>query len=115
MLLSGVFFAFKVARLLRVEARDVDGVHVWTVSGQVFFASADAFLEAFDPREVAGRQVRIDVSRARFWDITAVAALDAAMQRLRHQGLEVRLSGLDAGSRRLLQRVGAAGGFEPAL
>lgn len=114
-LLSGVFFAFKVARLLRVEARDVDGVHVWTVSGQVFFASADAFLEAFDPREVAGRQVRIDVSRARFWDITAVAALDAAMQRLRHQGLEVRLSGLDAGSRRLLQRVGAAGGFEPAL
>ena len=114
-LLSGVFFAFKVARLLRVEAAEVDGVHVWTVSGQVFFASADAFLDAFDPREVAVRQVRIDVHRAHFWDITAVAALDQAMQRLRHHGLDVQLDGLDPHSRRLLARVGKDEAFEPAL
>lgn len=114
-LLSGVFFAFKVARLLRVEASQADGVHVWKVSGQVFFASADAFLDAFDPRQVDGRQVRIDVSRAHFWDITAAAALDQAVQRLRHHGLEVQLAGLDPNSRRLLARAGRDDAFEPAL
>ncbi|HYG08016.1 MAG TPA: SulP family inorganic anion transporter [Stenotrophomonas sp.] len=114
-LLSGVFFAFKVARLLRVEASEADGVHVWKVSGQVFFASADAFLEAFDPRQVSARKVRIDVSRAHFWDITAAAALDQAVLRLRHHGLDVRLEGLDPHSRRLLARVGDVDGYEPAL
>jgi len=114
-LLSGVFFAFKVARLLRVEGTQAGEVHVWTVTGQVFFASADAFLDAFDPRQVVGGKVRIDVSRAHFWDITAAAALDQAVQRLRHHGLEVRLAGLDAHSRRLLARVGTDEAFEPAL
>ncbi|HEY0334495.1 MAG TPA: SulP family inorganic anion transporter [Stenotrophomonas sp.] len=114
-LLSGVFFAFKVARLLHVSAVDADGVRTWTVSGQVFFASADAFLEAFDPREVPGREVVIEVSRAHFWDITAVAALDQAVQRLRHHGLEVRLEGLDPHSRRLLGRVARGQVLEPVL
>ncbi len=114
-LLSGVFFAFKVAKLLHVDGTVVDGVQVWKVSGQVFFASADAFLDAFDPREVPGRRVRIDVSRAHFWDITAAAALEQAVQRLRHHGLEVALVGLDPHSRRLLSRVGAGEGYEPAL
>ncbi len=114
-LLSGVFFAFKVAGLLQVEAAVMEGVQVWKVSGQVFFASADAFLDAFDPRTVPGKRVRIDVSRAHFWDITAAAALDQAIQRLRHHGLEVSLVGLDPHSRRLLSRVGAAEGYEPAV
>jgi len=114
-LLSGVFFAFKVARLLRVESTQAGEVHVWTVTGQVFFASADAFLDAFDPRQVEAGKVRIDVSRAHFWDITAAAALGQAVQRLRHHGLEVRVSGLDAHSRRLLARVGTEEAFEPAL
>ena len=41
--------------------------------GQVFFASADRFVNAFDYKEVI-EGVQIDVSRAHFWDITAVSA-----------------------------------------
>ncbi|CCG38827.1 SulP family inorganic anion transporter [Xanthomonas citri pv. mangiferaeindicae] len=104
-LLSGVFFTFKVAGLLQIAHHDgADGVRTYSVRGQVFFASADVFIDAFDAREVPGRAVVIDVGRAHFWDITAVAALDKVVQRFRHHGLDVQVKGLNAGSRRLMQR-----------
>ncbi|MFC7519605.1 SulP family inorganic anion transporter [Xanthomonas populi] len=102
--LSGVFFTFKVAGLLQIAHRDDDnGVRTYRVRGQVFFASADVFVDAFDARQVPGRTVLIDVSGAHFWDITAVAALEKVVQRLRHHGLEVQVTGLNASSRRLMQ------------
>jgi len=70
-MLSGVFFTFKVSRLLDVRAEDdaVSGLRIYRVSGQVFFASADVFVDAFDVRDTEGRNVRIDVSQAHFWDV----------------------------------------------
>jgi len=105
-LLSGVFFALKVARLLQVQPQEqADGSTLYSVSGQVFFASSDAFIDAFDPRLVAGRSVLIDLSAAQLWDITAVAALEKVVSRYRHHGLKVRVVGLDMQGRALLRRV----------
>ena len=105
-LLSGVFFALKVARLLRVDRQDdADGSLRYAVSGQVFFASADAFIDAFDPRAAQGRAVVIDLSRAQLWDITAVAALEKVVSRYRHHGVKPRVHGLDRQGRMLLRRV----------
>ncbi len=61
-LLSGLFFAHKVGRVLRVDrSLDDDGrLRAYGVVGQVFFASAHAFVGAFDFREAVQR-VRIDV------------------------------------------------------
>ena len=103
-LLSGVFFTFKVSGLLQIVPSDAaNPLRTYSVRGQVFFASADVFIDAFDARDVPGQQVIIDVSRAHFWDITAVAALDKVVQRLRHHGLQVQVQGLNAASRRLMQ------------
>ena len=106
-LLSGVFFTFKVANMLQVRGslNEAGDLYTWTVSGQVFFASADALIEAFDVRAAAGRQARIDVSGAHFWDITAVGALDKVMERLRQHGCRVELKGLDDASQRLIERL----------
>lgn len=106
-LLSGVFFTFKVAHMLQVRGSldEAGGLYTWTVSGQVFFASADALIEAFDVRAAAGKQARIDVSGAHFWDITAVGALDKVMERLRLHGCRVELKGLDEASQRLIERI----------
>ena len=105
--LSGVFFAVKVSHLLDVRCSDDEaaGTRTWTVTGQVFFASADAFIEAFDVRGAGHRQVVIDVSRAHFWDVTAVAALDKVVQRLRHHGCEVEVVGLNEASAVLIDRM----------
>jgi SulP family sulfate permease len=109
-LLSGVFFAVKVSKMLDVRAEDdaTTGLRTWRVRGQVFFASADAFIEAFDILGAEGRAVRIDVSGAHFWDITAVAALDKVAERLRHHGCTVEVVGLNAASAVLIDRLGDA-------
>jgi len=71
--LSGLFFASKVKRLFTVESElSADGAtRTYRIGGQVFFASSDSFVEAFDFKEVLDRVV-IDVSNAQFWDISAV-------------------------------------------
>lgn len=104
-LLSGVFFTLKVSGLMQIVHEDVDGVRHYRVSGQVFFASADAFIDAFDARGLEGQQVVIDLSATRLWDITAVAALDTVVKRLRQHQVQVRVQGLDAGSRALVRRL----------
>jgi sulfate permease, SulP family len=106
-LLSGIFFAHKVGKVLRVDSR-ADGsgeamVRTYAVVGQVFFASADSFIAAFDFKEVVPR-VHIDVSRAHFWDITAVSALDKVVLKFRREGAEVEVSGLNAASATLVDR-----------
>ncbi|WP_134681037.1 SulP family inorganic anion transporter [Paracoccus ravus] len=87
-LLSGVFFAAKVAGMQQV-IRDGDS---YKVEGQLFFASADAFLDAFDPLEHDG-PVRIDLTGAKVWDITAVAAIDKVRERFARHGLAVTVIG----------------------
>ena len=106
-LLSGVFFTFKVANMLQVSHHDdvVTGERTWYVRGQVFFASADALVEHFDVRAVAGLPVRIDVSEAHFWDITAIGALDKVVERLQQHGCTVELIGMDVQSQRLVERM----------
>lgn len=102
--LSGVFFTFKVARLLRVETV-VDaaaGRLTYRVSGQVFFASADIFVEAFDIEDASGMAVLIDVSQAHFWDITAADALDKVVDRFEVHGIAVDIFGLNEASTRLI-------------
>ena len=111
-LLSGVLFAVKVSRMLEVRAEDdaATGLRTWRVTGQVFFASADAFIEAFDILDAERRPVRIDLARAHFWDITAVAALDKVVERLRHHGCAVEVVGLNQASAVLIDRLGARAG-----
>jgi len=103
-LLSGVFFTFKVARLLQVktELDDVRNEVKYRVSGQVFFASADIFIDAFDIEEAVGRAVIIDVSQAHFWDITAVAALDRVVKRFTVHNIPTEVLGLNDASATLI-------------
>jgi SulP family sulfate permease len=106
-LLSGFFFAHKVGQILRVRslAEDEGRARSYQVSGQVFFATAERFINAFDYREVIDR-VRIDVSRAHFWDITAVSALDKVVLKFRREGAEVEVIGLNEASATLVDKFG---------
>jgi SulP family sulfate permease len=106
-LLSALFFATKVGRLLRIAsaAGDEGRSRYYTVIGQVFFASADQFNAAFDFRE-AVEKVTIDVSQAHFWDITAVSALDKVVLKFRREGTQVDIVGMNEASMTLVDRFG---------
>ena len=106
-LLSGFFFAHKVGQILKVrsQAEDEGRARTYQVMGQVFFASADRFANAFDYKEVIDK-VRIDVSRAHFWDITAVSALDKVVLKFRREGAEVEVLGMNEASATLVDKFG---------
>ncbi|MGV7167693.1 SulP family inorganic anion transporter [Xanthomonas citri] len=105
-LLSSLFFARKVGRMLQVQASDGDdGVRVYAVRGQVFFASAGQFVASFDFVDTPPK-VLIDLSHAHFWDISAVAALDRVVLKLRAHGAEVEVAGVNQASDTLIDTLG---------
>ena len=61
------------------------------------------FTGAFDFKEVI-ETVRIDVSRAHFWDITAISALDKVVVKFRREGTEVEVVGLNEASATMVDR-----------
>ena len=107
-LLSGIFFAAKIARLFRVTSTlSPDGrLRTYRVEGQLFYGSVEDFAGAFDFREALDRVV-IDVSAAHIWDISSVQALEAAVLKFRHGGAQVEIIGLNRASATILDRLGA--------
>ena len=105
-LLSAIFFARKVSRLLAVESSlSADGdQRTYQVYGQVFFASADQFSAGFDFKEVIERVV-IDVSQAHFWDLTGVGALDKVVLKFRREGTAVELVGMNEASTTIVDQL----------
>ncbi|OZI71984.1 SulP family inorganic anion transporter [Bordetella genomosp. 12] len=106
-LLSGVFFAGKVRRMLSVRSSlSPDGrQRRYDYSGQVFFASAGRFAQEVDFKEAVDGVV-LDVSAAHFWDISAVEALDKVVMKLRRAGKQVEVVGLNAASATMVERFG---------
>ncbi|MEP1402421.1 MAG: SulP family inorganic anion transporter [Nitratireductor sp.] len=105
-LLSGIFFAWKIAQLFRVSSTlSADGRHrAYVVEGQLFFASAEDFMAAFDFKETL-EKVTIDVSRAHIWDISSVSALDMAVLKFRRDGADVEIVGMNEASETLVDRL----------
>lgn len=103
--LSGFFFAHKIGRILHISshAENEGRTRTYVVTGQVFFASADSFVKAFDFKEVIDT-VRIDVSRAHFWDITAVSALDKVVLKFRREAAAVEIIGLNEASATMVDK-----------
>ena len=107
-LLSGIFFARKVANVFTVTSTldPAGGTRTYAVFGQIFFATAEAFHDAFEFREEGLSRVVIDVGTAHFWDITAIGALDRVVLKLRHHGLVVEVEGMNEASATLVERLG---------
>ncbi|AEG57970.1 SulP family inorganic anion transporter [Sinorhizobium meliloti] len=105
-LLSAVFFSWKIAQIFRVTSvLSEDGTHrTYTVEGQVFFASVDDFNAAFNFKEALDK-VTIDVSRAHIWDISSVAALDMIVLKFRREGADVELVGLNKASETIVDKL----------
>ena len=105
-LLSGIFFAWKIAQIFAVRSElSEDGRRrVYHVEGQLFFASSEDFMRAFDFREVLDH-VTIDVSKAHIWDISSVQALDMAVLKFRREGAEVEIIGLNKASETIVDRL----------
>jgi len=105
-ILSGLFFAHKVTKLFGVASAREGAVRTYRVTGQIFFATAEAFHTAFDFREEDLKGVVIDLSTAHFWDLTSVNALDRVVLKFRHHGIPVEVVGMNEATRTLVDKLG---------
>lgn len=104
-LIGSLFMAHRLSQYLLVEKEydDASDTRTYHVIGQVFFNSSDKFIGFFDFKEAVDKVV-IDVHRAHFWDITGVAALDKVVIKLRREGADVSIIGLNEASETLLDK-----------
>jgi len=105
-LLSGIFFAAKIAQLFRVTSTVTDDgrTRTYVIEGQMFYGSVEDFMAAFDFKEALERVI-IDVSRAHIWDISSVQALDVAVMKFRRDGAEVEIIGMNEASETIVDQL----------
>jgi SulP family sulfate permease len=105
-LLSALFFAYKVSQLvdIRSELNELRTERTYSVYGQLFFVSASQFTDAFDFKEVLDKVV-INVTHSHLWDLSSVDALDRVVLKFRREGTEVELRGMNEASKTLVLRI----------
>ncbi|MGD9841472.1 MAG: SulP family inorganic anion transporter [Steroidobacteraceae bacterium] len=104
-LLSGIFFVGKVRQMFKVERSENDdgSIATYRITGQIFFASVERFARAFINNGNA-KHIVIDVTPAHFWDISAVAAVDKIVAKLRREGRTVEVIGYNEASADIIDR-----------
>jgi len=107
-ILSGLFFAHKVTKFFGVASSREEGsaVRTYRVTGQIFFATSEAFHSAFDFREEDLKRVVIDLNAAHFWDITSINALDRVVLKFRHHDIPVDVIGMNEATATMVERLG---------
>ena len=114
-ILEMVMFARRVAHFAEttrtVGEQDGVGAVLYTVKGEIFFASSNDLTTQFeytdDPENVV-----IDFSEAHIWDPSTVAALDSIIDRYRRMGKSVEIKGMNDYSSGLYSRLAGRLGNE---
>ncbi len=101
-LVAMTLFARRVAHLTEthrevVEATDGTVTAVYTVTGELFFASSNDLYTQFEYAEDPERVV-IDLSASHIWDASTVASLDAITTKYHRKGKSVEIVGLNEAS-----------------
>jgi SulP family sulfate permease len=106
-LLAALFFANKISHFMysNIFYNENKTVKTYKFVGQIFFNRADKFYNTFDFKEVIDKVI-IDLTKAHFWDVTAVYSLDKAVMKLRREGKEVEVIGQNEASSTIIDRFG---------
>jgi sulfate permease, SulP family len=113
-LVASVLFARRVAHLVEVTSElTPDGAtRIYTVQGEVFFASSNDLVFQFDYAADPGHVV-IDMSGAHIWDASSVAAMDAITTKYASLGKRAEIVGLNPASAHMHGRLAGQLGAGP--
>jgi len=104
-LIGTLFLAQRLSRFMYIKSDydEASDTRTYHVVGQVFFNSSEKFISYFDFKEAVDNIV-INVKRSHFYDITSVAALDKVVIKLRREGTDVKIIGLNSASEAMLDK-----------
>jgi SulP family sulfate permease len=101
-LVAMTLFARRVAHLTETHRELVEDDHgqvtaVYTVTGELFFASSNDLYTQFEYADDPDRVV-VDLSQSHIWDASTVASLDAITTKYERKGKTVEITGLNDAS-----------------
>lgn len=102
-ILSAIFFVAKISKIV-VTKKMLNETSIYTIEGQLFFASVESFLEAFD-FNVKNEHIIIDFSNTHVWDDSGVGAIDKVVLKYYENNNQVTLEGLNANSQKLVDKL----------
>ncbi|MBW4884564.1 MAG: SulP family inorganic anion transporter [Bacillus sp. (in: Bacteria)] len=102
-ILSAIFFVAKISKL-KIEETSEEHAIKYIIKGQFFFASVQDFVKSFKTDEQT-KKVILDFSEAHIWDDSAVAAIDKVVLKMKDQGIDVDLIGLNESSWKLVEKL----------
>ena len=102
-ILSAIFFVAKISKIKVSEMKTKEGFG-FKVKGQLFFASVEDFVDAFD-YEVKDMKITIDFTEAHVWDDSAVGAIDKVILKYKDNGNHVVIHGLNESSKKMVEKL----------
>lgn len=104
-LIGSLFLAQRLSQFMFVKSEydETTDTRTYHVVGQIFFNSSDKFIGYFDFKEAVDNII-INVKRAHFYDVTSVTALDKVVIKLRREGADVKIIGLNSASQTMLDK-----------
>ncbi|PKL69874.1 MAG: sodium-independent anion transporter [Methanomicrobiales archaeon HGW-Methanomicrobiales-1] len=101
--LAALVFGWRISAIHATSTVRSDGVKIYTVKGQVFFGTMEAFIDLFDYANDPER-VEIDLTHSHIWDQSAVAAIAKVVDKYQQRGKSVYVTGLNAESQETLDK-----------
>ena len=104
-ILSAIFFTSKISKVsIQKEVLEKGLTNIYSVHGQLFFASAQDFSSKFDDIECV-QHVIIDFRHSHVWDDSAVNAIERVLLKLYTKVETVELIGLNESSKKLVETI----------
>ncbi|MEE3953617.1 SulP family inorganic anion transporter [Peribacillus frigoritolerans] len=103
-ILSAIFFVAKISKIQVIVKKQEYEKLYFNVRGQLFFASVDEFINAFD-FSIESTNLLIDFTNAHIWDDSAVGAIDKVVLKYREKGNIVTINGLNPNSKKLVEKM----------
>lgn len=104
-LLSALFFAWKIGKIRLEESTGADGDREYKVRGQMFFGTMTHFVGLFHYNEDP-EHIKIDFSRSHVWDQSAVTAISKVIAKYEQVGKKVEIVGMNKESQILMDKMG---------
>jgi len=101
--LSALVFGWRISAIHATSTIRSDGVKIYTVKGQVFFGTMEAFIDLFDYANDPQR-VEIDLTHSHIWDQSAVAAIAKVVDKYQQREKSVYVTGLNPESQETLDK-----------
>ena len=100
LVLTAIFFAMQMSKI-KVEQQRSGNTILYQINGQIFFASTESLISAFDFHTDA-QYIQLDFSQAHLWDESAATTCKKIITKFESNGKQVTINGLDESSNLLI-------------